>query len=141
MQLNPCLIFSGSAEEALEFYRDALGGKVEIARYKDSPAAGSITPDWGDKVLYGTLTSPFGVVAAMDAPKDRAGTPGDNFGITVIADSDKDAAASFTKLSDGGSVIMPYEETFWAAKFGMVQDKFGIKWMVNYRLAPIYNPA
>lgn len=137
MQLNPCLFFTGNAEEALEFYRDALGGNIEISRYKDAPPEAGSSPDFAEKVLYGTLTSAYGTVAAMDAPKERAGTPGDNFGITLVADSDGEAASAFEKLARGGNVIMPYAETFWAAKFGMVEDKYGVKWMVNYRLAPV----
>ena len=137
MQLNPCLFFTGDAEEALEFYRDALGGNVEISRYKDAPPEAQSSPDFGDKVLYGTLTSAYGIVAAMDAPPERAGKQGENFGITLVADSDDEAAAAFQKLSRGGNVIMPYAQAFWAAKFGMVEDKYGVKWMVNYRLAPV----
>lgn len=137
MQLNPCLFFTGNAEEVLEFYRDALGGKIEIARYKDAPPEMGSSPDWADKVMYGTLISPFGVVAAMDAPKERAGQPGNNFGIAIGAETDNTAATAFAKLSDGGTVLMPYEKTFFAAKFGMVEDKYGVKWLISYQVAPI----
>jgi PhnB protein len=140
MQLNPCLFFSGSAEEALKFYRDALGGTVDIMRYKDAPPEAAAAPDWGDKVIYGTLTSPFGVVAAMDAPPDRTSKIGE-VGITLAADRESDAYNAFMKLAVDGEVMMPYEKTFWAEKFGMVQDKYGILWMINYRLAPISSLA
>ena len=67
MKLNPNLVFNGIAEPALEHYRDALGGDIEIMRFADSPAAGSVEPDWADKVIYGTLRSPAGNLNAMDA--------------------------------------------------------------------------
>jgi PhnB protein len=132
MQLNPSLHFSGNAEEVLEHYRNALGGKVEIARFEGSPAAGQVPPDWKGKVLYGTLQSPAGVIAAMDAPPGREGKPGDNFSLSVTVDDAKQAEDAFSKLSNGGNVSMPLEETFFAQKFGMCVDKFGIRWMINY---------
>ena len=138
-QLNAVLILTGNSEQVLNFYRDALGGTVEIQRYKDAPPeSGQQTdPTWGDKVMYGTLTSPFGIIAAMDATPDRAGKPGDNFGVSVAGDDDSAMSKVFTKLSSGGEVRMPYGPTFWAAKFGMCKDKYGTLWMVNCQLAPV----
>jgi PhnB protein len=101
-------------------------------RFRNAPEAAQGLPDtWLDKVLYGALHSPFGDVAAMDAPPGRAGEPGDNFAISISLDDETRAAAIFTKLADGGKVMMPFEKTFFATKFGMTADKFGIKWMVN----------
>ena len=137
MQLNPTLFFTGNAEEALAFYRDALGGKIDLNRYKDAPPDQGSSPDWADKIMYGTITSPYGVIAAMDAPPERAGQSGDNFGISVTADSDADASSIFTKLSNGGHVLMPFGETFFAAKFGMAKDKFGTTWLISYQLIPV----
>jgi PhnB protein len=131
MQLNPNLFFSGNAEDVLGHYRSALGGDVEIVRFAGSPAADFAPPDWGSKVLYGSLRSPVGVVNVMDAPPGREGTPGDNFAIGIDFESEALAEDVFAKLATGGSVIMPFEQTFWAKKFGMLTDKFGIKWMVN----------
>ena len=138
MQMNPTLFFTGNAEEVLEFYRDALGGNVNIQRYEDAPPeSGQSAPDWGDKVMYGALTSPFGIIAAMDAPPDRAGQPGDNFGISIAGDDESVMSGAFAKLSAGGRVLMPYGKTFFADNFGMTKDKFGITWMVSCRLVPM----
>jgi len=131
MQLNPCLFFTGNAEEVLEHYRGALGGDVEIVRFEGTPVANSVQPEYRNKVLYGSLRSPLGIVNAMDAPPGREGTPGDNFSIAIQTDSEAQADAIFSKLSAGGTVMMPLEKTFWSAKFGMFADKFGIKWMVS----------
>lgn len=135
MQLSPTLFFTGNAEEALEFYRDALGGRIAIQRYKDAPPeSGQSSPDFADKVMYGTLTSPFGTISAMDAPPDRAGTPGDNFGISISGEEENLMSKAFTKLAESGRVIMPYGKTFFAANFGMTKDKFGITWLVSSQL-------
>jgi len=131
MSTTPYLIFTGRAEDALEHYRAALGGDVEIARYNSAPDGSPVSSDWADKVMHGLLNSPLGNVGAMDAPPDRAGTPGDNFSIGIRTEDEAQAAAAFSKLADGGSVIMPFEKTFFAKKFGMCADKFGIKWMVQ----------
>ena len=131
MQLNPYLSFSGNAEEALEFYRSALGGELEIVRFEGSPAAEHAPPGWGGKVMHGRLDSPAGVLMAADASPEHAGTPGSNFSIAIHVDSEGQADAIFAKLTAGGKVTMPLAKTFWSAKFGMLTDKFGVAWMVN----------
>lgn len=141
MQLNPNIFFTGNAEEALNFYRDALGGAVVISRYKDAPPGMGSTPDWDEKVMYGALNSPYGTIAAMDSPPGRGGGDPNGFGINITADTEEAAATAFEKLSLGGSVMMPFDKTFFAEKFGMVDDKYGITWMVSYRLVDVGAPA
>jgi PhnB protein len=131
--MHPNLHFKGNAEEVLRHYRAAFGGDVEIVRFAGTPAAESAPPDWADKVLYGTLRSPLGVINIMDAPCERAEEPGGNVAIAVLTTSEAQTDAVFSQLSAGGRVTMPLEQTFWAAKFGMCTDKFGTKWMVNYQ--------
>lgn len=131
MQLNPYLVFNGNAEEALELYRDAIGGDVEILRVAGSPAAEHFPSDWGNKVLHGLLRSPAGTVMVSDATGENAGNPADNVSIAIHVESESQADAVFAKLVDGGKVTMPLEKTFWSSKFGMLIDKFGTKWMVN----------
>ncbi len=131
MSTTPYLIFSGNTEAALEHYRDALGGELEILRYSSAPDGSPVEPAWSDKVMHGSLRSPLGNVNAMDAPPDRAGTPGDNFAIGIRTEDEEQAAATFSKLALGGTVLMPFEKTFFASKFGMCADKFGIKWLVQ----------
>lgn len=137
MQLHPNIFFTGNAEEALEFYRDALGGEIDIARYKDAPPDMGSFPDWGEKVMYGQLRSPYGVIAAMDAPPGRGGGEPNGFGVTIYAETEDDGSSAFQKLARGGSVTMPFDKTFFAEKFGMVDDKYGVTWMVTYRVAPV----
>jgi PhnB protein len=131
MPFEPNLTFAGRSEEVLEHYRSALGGEVTIMRFAGSPAAEFAPPGWGDKVLYGTLNAPLGIVHCMDASPERAGEPGGNFVIGIQTTSESETDAIFAKLSAGGTVLMPLEKTFWSPKFGMFADKFGIKWMVS----------
>lgn len=131
MLLSPHLTFNGTAETVLEHYRNAIGGEVEIIRFAGTPAGETVPHDWADKVLYGTLRSPGGIVNVMDAPPGRGGEPGENFMLGINTDNEAQTDEIFGKLADGGSVIMPLEKTFWSARFGMVTDKFGVKWLVN----------
>ncbi|MBV8197587.1 MAG: VOC family protein [Candidatus Eremiobacteraeota bacterium] len=131
MELNPNLVFNGNAEEALNHYRAALGGELQVMRYADSPASEQTSPDWANKVIFGSLRSPAGTLNIMDAPPERAGEPGDNFMLSVNTETAEQTDSIFAKLLEGGSVVMPLERTFWSPRFGMLTDKFGIKWMVN----------
>ena len=131
MSLRPNLMFRGNAETVLTHYRAALGGELEIVRFAGSPAESEVPADWSTKVLYGTVHSPYGDVNVMDAPPGREGTPGDNFAIAVDVDDEGRAADVFAKLSADGTVLMPFEATFFARKFGMANDKFGVRWMVH----------
>jgi PhnB protein len=135
MQLNGYVFFNGNAEEVLNFYREALGGDVEIMRFEGTPAAASAPADWGNKVLHGVLRSPAGQLMASDATTDRVKNPGDNFALSFSTEAEAEADKAFSKLSAGGTVTMPFEKTFWGAKFGMFTDKFGISWMVNCQLS------
>lgn len=137
MHLHPNLFFTGKAEEALQFYREALGGEIAIARYKEAPPEMASTPEWGEKVMYGELTSPYGVIAAMDAPPGQGGGEPNGFAINIYGKTEDAAAAAFEKLARGGNITMPFGKTSFAEKFGMLDDKYGISWMVTYRLALI----
>jgi PhnB protein len=131
MPLTPYLAFAGTAEDALEFYRDALGGELDIVRFGGTPAVEFAPPGWENKVLHGMLTSPYGRVCIMDASPDRAGRPDDSNSLISIEMTQNNAGGVFSKLSAGGTVTMPLEKTFWSPLFGMLVDKFGTKWMIN----------
>lgn len=131
MQLTPNLVFKGNAESALHHYHQALGGELEIRRFSETPAANSVSAEWADKVAHGSLRSPAGTVSAMDAPCERGGAAGDNFVLSLETHEQSQTDEVFAKLLDGGTVDMPLEKTFWSPRFGMLTDKFGIKWMVN----------
>lgn len=130
MAINPYIHFNGNAEEALGHYRDALGGELEILRFAGSPAEGCAPEGWGQKVLHGALQTKVGLILASDASSDRVSNPGDNIEIAVQVENEADAERIFTKLGQGGNISQPLTETFFSPKFGMLVDKFGIKWIV-----------
>lgn len=135
MQMRPNLNFAGNAADVLAHYQAALGGELEIMRFAGSPAAEFVPPEWADKILYGRLSTPFGEVDVMDAPPGRESEIGGNVAIAIDVDDEERAVGIFTKLAEDGNVMMPFEETFFARKFGMTSDKFGVRWMVS--VAPV----
>jgi len=133
LQVNPYLLFSGNCAEALQFYEDILGGKiVSLITHRETPMAGHVSPEWQDKVIHARMTIGDTILMASDAPPEYYHTPG-GFSVSLLVDSAEEAERVFAALSDGGEVRMPISETFWAVRFGMCTDKFGIPWMVNFQ--------
>ena len=131
MQLNPYLLFNGNCAEALKFYEQTLGGKIEmLSTFKGSPAAEHAPPEWGDKVLHASFSVGDQKLMASDAPPGHYEQPK---GISVsISLNDRDKGERiFNALAEGGTTTMPFQKTFWASGFGMCTDRFGIPWMVN----------
>jgi PhnB protein len=134
--VQPYLFFGGRCEEALEFYRNALGAKVEmLSRFKDAPEPGMAQTGMEDKVMHASFRIGETMLMASDGSCD--GEPRfDGFSLSsVVADEEK-AESAFNALADGGKVTMPLEKTFWAPKFGMLEDRFGVGWMVSVQHKP-----
>ncbi len=135
--IHTYLTFEGNCEEAFNFYKSAFGGDFSyIGRFKDMPQQEEVClpKDLDDKIMHVSL--PIGnnsVLMGSDTGGDMAPklVTGNNFSISVGLDTKEEADRLFGKLSEGGKVIMPLAETFWAAYFGMFTDKFGINWMIN----------
>lgn len=135
--INPYLSFQGNTEEAFNFYQSVFGGEFVggITRFGDSPEADNISEDEKDKVMHIALSIGNGnMLMATDALESMGQKvkPGNNFYISIQADSKDEADRLFNGLSDGGKIELEMHDTFWDAYFGMFTDKFGIKWMVNY---------
>jgi PhnB protein len=130
MQVQPYLMFDGRCEEAIEFYRKALGAEVQaLIRFKDSPDAASCANGHGDKVMHTCLR--IGDNAVMASDGQCAGKPGfQGFSLSVTAADDAEAEKRFAALADGGQVQMPLSKTFFASSFGVVADRFGVSWMI-----------
>lgn len=134
MQIQPYLFFDGRCEEAVEFYRGALGAEVTmLMRYKESPEPpppGMVPPNWDDKIMHASLQ----IGDAMIMASDGCGSGELRHNGFSLSISVKDAAAAdraFNALAAGGKVDMPLGKTFWSPRFGMLTDKFGIQWMVS----------
>ena len=131
MKLNPYLYFNGDCEAAFKFYEQNLGAKIEaMMPHEGSPAADHVPAEWRSKILHACLRIGDQVLMASDAP------PGSfekqqGFSINIGVNDPSEAERLFRALSENGKVTMPIAETFWAARFGMLVDRFGIPWMVN----------
>jgi PhnB protein len=131
MRINPYLTFDGQCREAFEFYKEVLGGSIEaMLPHEGTPAAEHTPPDWLDKILHARLVVGDQVLMASDAPPDRRQKP-QGIHVTLQIEEPSEAERIYHALAEGGSVEMPLQETFWAIRFGMVVDRFGIPWMVN----------
>jgi len=131
MQIAPYLSFEGQCEEAFKFYEQCLGGQLGgIFRYGGSPMADQAPAGWQDKVMHGSVT--IGELVLMGADVAPAGYEAPKgFTLSIQIKSVPDAERIFHELANGGRVVMPLEKTFWAARFGMLVDRFGIPWQIN----------
>ena len=132
MNVQPYLVFGGRCEEAIEFYRGAVGAKVErIMRWKDCPDAkpGTIPPGVENKVMHASFK--VGDTSVMASDGYAKGNPEfKGFSLSITARTETEADKMFNALAEGGQVQMPLTKTFFSPRFGMVADKFGVGWMV-----------
>jgi PhnB protein len=134
MQVNPYLLFRGQCEAAFKFYADCLGAKIEaMMTHEGTPAAEQVPPEWRKKILHACLRLGDTLLMASDCPPDRYEKP-QGFSVTLQIKQPAEAERVFHALAEKGSVQMPIQETFWAARFGMLVDQFGIPWMINCEL-------
>jgi PhnB protein len=133
MPIEPYLFFNGRCEEAVEFYKKALGAEVlMLMRFKESPEPpqpGMIPPGWESKIMHTSLRIGNTTVMASDGCSE--GTNFQGFSLSLSVANDAEAERAFTALADGGQVKMPLTKTFWSPRFGMVADRFGVGWMVT----------
>lgn len=133
MQVQPYLFFNGRCEEALAFYREALGAQVEMMmRFKDSPVPhqpGMVPPGAEDKVMHASFRIGDSILMASDG-NCPSQTDFRGFSLSITAPDDAAAERLFAVLSEGGQVQMPMGPTFFSSRFGMVADRFGVGWMV-----------
>ena len=133
MQVQPYLFFDGRCEEAIEFYKKALGAKVEmLMRFEESPEPpqpGCVSPGSDDKVMHASFS--IGDTSIMASDGQCQGKPSfQGFSLSLTAADDAEAERLFAAISSGGQVQMPLGKTFFASSFGMAADRFGVSWMV-----------
>ncbi len=124
------LFFDGRCEEALDYYRRTVGAKVtELMRFKDSPEPSQVKPGSENKVMHANFQ--IGDTQVMASDGRCEGKPNfEGFALTLNVPDEAEAEQRFAALADGGKVQMPLSRTFFSPKFGMVSDRFGVKWMV-----------
>lgn len=131
MQVTPYLSFNGNCEAAFTFYEQCLGGTLgTIFRYAGTPMASGVPEDWSAKVMHTTLTVGDQELSGADAmPGSYEASKG--FSLLLNMKNTDEAERIFNALSKDGQILMPLQETFWAARFGSVIDRFGIPWSIN----------
>jgi PhnB protein len=124
------LFFDGSCEEAIEFYKKALGAELAtLMRYKGGPEPSMCPPGSENKVMHASFR--IGDTSVMASDGRNTGKPVfQGFSLTIAAKSDGEAEKLFAALGDGGQVQMPLTKTFFSSRFGMVADRFGVSWMI-----------
>lgn len=131
MTLNPYLTFNGDCEAAFKFYERVLRGKIEaLMTHAGTPAEQHVPEEWVKKVMHVRLIVDGFTLMGSDAPPDRYTKPA-GISVSIQLSDPAEAERIFTELSDGGTVEMPLQQTFWALRFAMFHDQYGIPWMVN----------
>ena len=130
--IQPYLFFGGRCDEALEFYKSAIGAEVQmVMRYKESPdpgPPGMVPEGWEEKVMHTSFRVGETIIMASDGCGE---SKFEGFSLSLTVPNEAEADRAFAALAEGGSVTMPLTTTFWSPKFGMLTDKFGIGWMVT----------
>jgi PhnB protein len=130
MSIQPYLMFNGRCEEAIEFYKSALGAEVQMMmRFKQAPDQGMIPPGADEKIMHAALDIGDGTVLMSDG-MCTGNQNFDGFALSLTVASEDEADRRFNALADGGQVRMPLGKTFFSPRFGVVADKFGVGWMV-----------
>jgi PhnB protein len=130
MQLNPYLFFNGKCEAAFRFYEKVLGGKiVAMLTHEQTPMADQVSPEMRKQIIHARLTVGDKVLMGSDAPADRYDAA-KGFSISIGVEQPAEAERIFAALTKNGTIRMPMEATFFALKFGMLVDQYGIPWMI-----------
>lgn len=130
-KLNPYINFNGVADQAIALYEQALGAKVEgLMRWGDVPET-KVGEAHKERVMHAMLHLGGGIVMLSDGPPNATVAKEGNVDIVLDFDDVEDMTAKFDALAAGGKVTHPLHDTFWGAKFGMLTDQFGVRWMFN----------
>lgn len=135
MQFNPYLHFNGNCEEAFRFYEKVLNGKIDrMMTFDEAPESAETSPklgdEWRKKIMHVRMTIGEGVLMGSDPPPKYYSRP-QGFQVAIDAPNSAEADRIFAAFAEGGQVRMPLQQTFWAERFGMVTDRFGIPWMIS----------
>jgi PhnB protein len=135
MQSNTYLFFDGECKAAFKFYEQCLGGKIgDMMTYGDAPMSEEIPSEQRDRIMHANLTVGGMVLMGSDTPPDGFEKP-QGFSVHLQFDDLVKAERIFQKLAENGTVKMPFQETFWSTRFGMLVDRFGTPWMINVQPA------
>jgi PhnB protein len=137
-RFSPYLNFNGTTEQAFNFYKSIFGKEISfIQRFKDTPEGHKLSKEEGNMIMH--ISMPLNdnfLLLGTDALESMGQhlVMGNNFSICIEPESQEEADTLFKKLSEGGKVEMPLQKMFWGAYYGMLTDKFGLQWMINYTI-------
>lgn len=131
MRLDPYLNFGGDCADAFRLYQSVLGGTLQMMTHGDSPMAAQTPPEMKNHVMHARLEVGDQVLMGSDAPINQYQPGGNNF-VSCQVSSVEEADRVFGGLAEGAKILMPLAETFWSPRFGMLVDRFGVPWMVNF---------
>jgi PhnB protein len=131
MKTNPYLSFNGNCAEAFRFYEKVLGGKISaLMTWADTPMAKEVPAETRSQIVHARMQVDDTVLMGGDAPPGRYEAP-KGITVTITVEQPAEAERIFAALSEGGTVTMPIQETFWAQRFAMFTDRYGTPWMIN----------
>jgi PhnB protein len=128
-EFNAYLIFDGDCREAMSFYKQCFGSDLHLTAFSDAP--GTVPKDAGTRIMHARLTKGSAVLMASDTLPGMPFQKGNNFSISVECGSLQEIDALFAAFSENAKITMPLQKTFWAPRFGMLTDQFGINWMFS----------
>jgi PhnB protein len=131
MEMSPYVNFNGQCEAAFKFYEECLGAELgPVFRYGGTSLADRVPADWNDKIMHASITIGGQLLQGADvAPSEYEEPKG--FSLSLQMKRTAEADRVFPLLAQNGKVVMPLEKTFWAARFGVVIDRFGVRWLIN----------
>ena len=132
MKLSSYTNFDGTCREAMTFYKDCIGGELNLMVVGETPVCDQMPPDMQDKIMHATLTVDGSTIMGSDMSGPGGIQRGNAAGIVLECNSDEEISRAFNALSTGGQIHQPLGPAFWGGTFGAFSDKFGINWMLNY---------
>jgi len=130
--INAYIGFNGKCHEAMTFYKDCIGGELTFMPVKGSPIEAQCPPTMKDQILHSTLAVNGSLLMGSDMVGPGGYIKGNDMALSVSCSSEEEINSFYLKLGEGGKIIDPLKMQFWGAMFGVVEDKFGVRWMFNY---------
>lgn len=131
-QINAYIGFNGACREAMNFYKECLGGELMFQIIGESPMASQFPEKMKDQILHSSLTKDALLLMGTDCVGPDGYNKGNNVALSLNCSSEDEINSFFSKLSEGGKIVDTLKTQFWGAIFGVLTDKFGISWMLNY---------
>ena len=128
--ITPYLTFNGTCRQAMTFYKDILGGELQLMDFASSPM--DVPDEAKNYIMHAVLTNNNVTLMASDTMPNQTVTNGNSVSLSINCQSVDEINQLFNSLAEGGQITMPLDDTFWGARFGMLIDKFGTNWMFNY---------